>query len=142
MAYTGRCACGAVTLQISGSPLGAAQCWCRQCQAIAAGGPTHNAIFAAAAVAIQGVTTAGTWDAASGNTAAAHFCPSCGTQIYGQSSSVPGLRAIRLGVIDQPHDIAPQMVIWTRDAPAWAVFDPKLPHMMRQPGASAAGGER
>jgi hypothetical protein len=138
MAYTGRCACGAVTLQISGSPLGAAQCWCRQCQAIAAGGPTHNAIFAADTVTIEGPTAASTRTAASGNHAAAHFCPACGTQIYGQSSSVPGLRAIRLGVINQPHDIAPQMVIWTQDAPPWAVFDPKLLQMARQPGASAS----
>ncbi len=135
MPYTGRCACGAVTVQITATALAARQCWCRQCQTIAAGGPTTNAMFPADAVAIAGPLGVATWPAASGNTLAFHFCPACGTQVYAQSSARPHIKTVRLGVIDQPHDLAPQAVIWTDEAPAWAVFNPDLERFARQPPA-------
>jgi hypothetical protein len=135
MAYTGRCACAAVTLEIAGEPVGTRQCWCRQCQTIAAGGPTHNAIFPVEAVAIAGALAASTWTAASGNTLTFHFCPSCGTQVYAQSSARPHLKTVRFGVINQPHDLAPQVIIWTDDAPAWAMIDPALESWPEQPPA-------
>jgi MoxR-like ATPase len=60
------------------------------------------------------------------------FLP-CGTQVYAQSSARPHMKTVRFGVIDQPHDLAPQAIIWTQDAPDWAVFDPALERHPRQP---------
>jgi len=140
MPYTGRCACGAVTLQISGEPIGTRQCWCRQCQQIAAGGPTHNAIFKAEEVAISGDLATSMWQAASGNTLAFHFCPSCGTQVYGQSSARMNLKTVRFGVIDEPHGLRPQVAIWTDDAPEWAHIDPALEKWPGQPPAPPPAG--
>lgn len=133
MSFTGRCACGAVTLKIAGSPIGTRQCWCRQCQQIAAGGATHNAIFRAEDVALSGPLAHAGWPAASGNTLTFHFCPSCGTQVYAQSSARPHLMTVRLGMIDEPHGLRPDVVIWTDDAPAWAQIDPALEQWPRQP---------
>lgn len=138
--YTGRCACGAVALQITAEPIGTRQCWCRQCQQIAAGGPTHNAIFPADAVAIAGELGASSWVAASGNTLTHSFCPSCGTQIYAQSSARPHLKTVRLGAIDEPHGLRPEVVIWTDDAPAWALIDPALEQHPAQPPAPPPQG--
>ncbi len=135
MPYTGPCACGAVTLEIYGEPLGTRQCWCRQCQQIAAGGPTHNAIFKGEDVAISGTLAASTWHTASENTLTFYFCPACGTQIFGQSSARMHLKTVRFGAIDEPHGLRPQMVIWTDDAPNWAVIDPALEQWPRQPPA-------
>ncbi|WP_408590378.1 GFA family protein [Novosphingobium sp.] len=137
MGYTGKCACGAVTLNIGAKPATTRQCWCRQCQTIAAGGPTHNAIFPAEAVAIEGTLGAASWTAASGNTLTFHFCASCGTQVYGQSSARPHLKTVRFGVLDQPHDLKPEVVIWTQDAPDWAQIDPALEQWPQQPPAPA-----
>ena len=134
MAYTGQCACGAVTLEITGEALGVAQCWCRQCQKSAAGSATQNAIFLTSDVAITGALGGYDYVAASGNTGTQAFCASCGTPVSGRNSAVPQFLALRLGVIDTPHDLAPQQVIWTQEAPAWAVFDPMLPHVSTQPG--------
>jgi len=131
--YSGRCACGAVTLAISAEPVTTRQCWCRQCQQIAAGGPTQNAVFAADAVIIRGSLAASAWTAASGNVLTFHFCPSCGTQVYAQSSARPHLKTVRLGAIDEPHGLRPQMAIWTDEAPAWAQIDPSIEHHRRQP---------
>ena len=133
MPYTGQCLCGSVKLTISGEPQGVRQCWCRQCQKLATGGPTTNAIFANDDVSITGALAASTWPAASGNTLTFHFCPACGTQIYGQSSARMHLKTLRVGVLDQPHALRPKMAIWTDDAPAWAVIDPSLEQWPQQP---------
>jgi hypothetical protein len=137
MTYTGRCACGNVILTIAGEPLGTRQCWCRQCQQIAAGGPTHNAIFKADDVSVEGAIAASAWSAASGNTLTFWFCPACGSQIYAQSSARPHLKTVRFGALDEPHGLRPEVVIWTEDAPTWAVIDPALASWPRQPPAPA-----
>lgn len=133
MGYTGRCLCGAVTLRIAGDAVGAAQCWCRQCQISAGGGPANNAIFMTDSVTIEGQIATTGWQAASGMHPTLDFCPSCGTHICGRSPLGPGMMAVRIGVIDQPHDLVPLLAIWTEEAPAWAVIDPALPSMTRQP---------
>lgn len=133
MSYTGRCACGSVTLAIAGKALAARECWCRQCQRIAAGGPTHNALFRTEDVTIEGPLLAHSYTAASGNTIEQAFCPTCGTPVTGQSSARPQFRVVRFGVIDEPHDLRPLMAIWTEDAPAWAVIDPAMERYERQP---------
>lgn len=133
MTYTGRCACGKVTLSIDGEPIATRQCWCRQCQQIASGGPTNNATFLTENVKIEGDVAAGTFTAASGNTVTQAFCPSCGVHLYGQSSARPHLLSVRFGALDEPHGLKPTMAIWTDDAPSWAVIDPGLETVARQP---------
>ncbi|ATY31329.1 GFA family protein [Sphingomonas psychrotolerans] len=131
--YTGRCACGAVTAAIAGDAIQVRQCWCRQCQQIAAGSPTTNAMFATDDLTIHGDLTETSYVAASGNTLTQSFCGKCGTQVMGRSSARPQFRTLRLGFLDVPNDLAPQVAIWTEDAPAWAVIDPKLEVFPRQP---------
>lgn len=133
--YAGHCACGAVSVSITGQPVGTRQCWCRQCQQIAAGGPTHNAIFAAEAVRIEGALASSQWVAASGNTLTHWFCPACGTQVYAQSSARPHLKTVRFGMIAAPNDLRPQVAIWTEEAPDWAVIDPAIEQHPQQPPA-------
>mgnify|MGYP001164751206 CR=1 FL=1 len=139
MAYTGRCACGQVTLAIAAdAPVTTRQCWCRQCQQIAAGGPTHNAVFRTEDVAVTGSLASSMWTAASGNTLTFSFCPACGTQVYGQSSARMHLKTVRFGALDEPHGLRPEMAIWTGDAPDWAVIDPAIAQFEGQPPAPAA----
>ena len=135
MSYAGECACGRVTLTVAGEPVGTRQCWCRQCQRTAAGGPTHNAMFRTEDVSVDGEVKANAYVAASGNSLTQWFCPECGTPVYAQSSARPQYRTIRFGVLDQPHGLKPQVAIWTDDAPEWAVIDPTLERHPRQPPA-------
>jgi len=137
MAYTGSCACGAVTATIAGEPIAVRQCWCRQCQHIAAGSATTNAMFATDNVEISGTLNTRSYVAESGNTLTQSFCGLCGTAVMGQSSARPQFRTLRLGFLDPPHNLAPEVVIWTDDAPAWAPIDPALESFPRQPPAPA-----
>lgn len=133
MSYTGACACGQVTLAISGEPAAARQCWCRQCRRMAGGGPAHNAMFSTEDVTLSGELASHGYVAASGSTLTHFFCVACGTPIYSQSSARPQFRTVRFGVLDEPHGLKPQAAIWTEEAPEWAVIDPTLERFARQP---------
>jgi len=134
MAYNGSCACGAVTVRIDGQPLAVRQCWCRQCQKLASGGPTHNAIFQTADIGWSGAIASNHRIAASGNELTWAFCPACGTQLYGASSARPEMRAVRLGLLDD-HGLTPSVAIWISEAPAGATIDPAIEHFPGQPPA-------
>ncbi|MDF2639804.1 MAG: aldehyde-activating protein [Novosphingobium lindaniclasticum] len=136
--YPGGCLCGAVSLTVAGEPIATRQCWCRQCQQLAAGGPTNNVIFKAEDVSIDGALASSTWTAASGNALTFHFCPMCGTQIYAQSSARPHLMTMRLGALNAGHGLKPDAVIWTDDAPEWATFDTALESWPGQPPPPSA----
>ena len=131
--YAGRCACGNVTAVIEGAVVQVRQCWCRQCQQVAAGSPTTNAIFATEDVSIKGALSTSSYVAASGNTLMQSFCGSCGTSVMAQSSARPQFRTVRLGFLDAGYNLKPQVAIWTDDAPSWAVIDPTLERFPRQP---------
>lgn len=131
--YSARCACGAVTATISGEPVATRECWCRQCQKIAAGGPTRNAMFRVEDIALSGALASHVYTAASGNQLTQHFCPGCGVHVMGQSSARPQFRTLRLGFLDPGHGLAPDMAIWLSEAPPYAVIDPKLTPFPRQP---------
>lgn len=132
-AYSGRCACGQVTLAMAGEPVLVRQCWCRQCRRIAGGGPANNAAFRTEDVTISGSLASHAYVAASGNTLSQHFCPSCGVHLTAQSSARPHLLTVRFGVLDEPHGLQPDTAIWTDDAPEWAVIDPALEQWPQQP---------
>lgn len=133
--YTGSCNCGAVTATISAEPMWVRQCWCRQCQKVAAGGGTTNALFATDAIAMGGELGWFRYVAESGNTVEQGFCASCGTPVLGRNSSRPHACVIRVGFIELPNELKPSSVIWLDDAPEWATFDPELEQFLRQPPA-------
>ena len=131
--YTGRCNCGALSVRIDAEPVATRQCWCRQCQKVATGGPANNAMFAAEAVHIEGDYAENPYVAASGNTIFHAFCPRCGTPLFSRAEVRPQFRTIRFGMLDEGHGLRPAAAIWTEEAPAWAVIDPALERFERQP---------
>jgi len=133
MGYTGQCNCGAIRAEISGEPVATRQCWCRQCQKAAAGGPTNNAMFESAAVDVEGPVAKWNYTAASGNTLTMAFCPNCGNHVFAQSSARPQFTTFRIGFLDEPHGLSPKIAIWTSEAPAWAMIDPGMESWPRQP---------
>lgn len=135
MMFHGKCNCGAVRASIAEAPLQVRQCWCRQCQKAAAGGPTHNAMFRTADVSLDGETARWDYLAPSGNTLTQHFCAGCGTPVYAQSSARPQFMTFRLGFLDGDHGLSPQMAIWTDEMPGWATLDPALERHPGQPPA-------
>ena len=139
MSFIGKCACGAVSARISAdAPIAVRQCWCRQCQQLAGGAATNNAIFPTEDVDLAGDLATHAYVAASGNTLTHSFCAACGTPVMAQTSARPHFRTMRLGFLDAGHGLAPDAAIWTSEAPAWAAIDPALKQFAAQPPAPPA----
>jgi hypothetical protein len=90
-------------------------------------------MFRTEEVAIEGELARHSYVADSGNILSQWFCPACGNHVYAQSSARPQFRTVRFGVLDQPHQLAPRMAIWTAAAPPWAVIDAQLEQYPGQP---------
>ena len=133
MTHGAGCLCGAVRVEIDAEPLATRQCWCRLCQYLAAGNSSVNTVFPSDKVAISGEVRWYESIAESGRPMERGFCPTCGTPLFSRTSARPHLLIVRTGALDDPELLAPQMHIWTAEAPAWACLDPALPRDEGQP---------
>lgn len=129
---TGHCLCGAVSFTVSAEPIGVRVCWCRDCQHLAANG-TVNMIVPTSAIAVTGALSEHTKTAQSGNAITREFCAACGTHLFARSDARPQFRVVRVGNLDEPSSVRPQVNIWTASAPGWACMDPSLDRVEQQP---------
>lgn len=135
---SGTCLCGAVTLTVASPVLAARQCWCRTCQSIACGNASNNVIIAKAGLQVQGALSEHRSIADSGARIVRSFCPQCGTHVLAADEDQALYVVVRAGVLTDKALAAPQSVIWTGSAPAWASIDPSLPAVAGQPALAAA----
>lgn len=117
-----QCACGAVSLALSGQPLARILCCCEDCQKISGTGHTALAAFTQDAIAVTGQTRAYTLEAASGAKTKRMFCPECGTPIYASPSRFPDLRIVPIGIFAQSDWYEPGSVIFHRGHQSWDVL--------------------
>ena len=127
MALTGGCLCGAVRYTVDADPLITRICWCRDCQKFGCGSATVNVMFPAEAVHIDGTLCDYESTADSGNIMHRGFCPKCGTPVTTGSEARPALLGLRAGTLDDPGAVKPDVLIWAKSAPPWAVFDADIP---------------
>lgn len=129
---TGGCLCGQVRYTLTGEPLMARICWCKDCQHIAGNG-TANGLFRSDDIKVTGELASFEKEAASGNRVSRRFCPRCGCHVMAESSGRAGLAVVRLGTLDDPSSVRPTANIWSGSAPTWACLDPTLERMEAQP---------
>jgi hypothetical protein len=127
MAVTGGCLCGAVRYSVDAAPMVTRQCWCRACQYLGGGSSTVNVCFPSDKSTITGTLSHYDRTADSGTAIRNGFCLSCGTRVASEALSRPHLIFFRIGTLDDPTLVAPQMTIWAEAAPAWAQIDPDVP---------------
>ncbi|HTR00543.1 MAG TPA: GFA family protein [Candidatus Acidoferrum sp.] len=129
----GGCYCGAVRYEVSAEPLMVRMCWCKVCQKLAAGSPTVNMVVPKAAVKVTGKLQDHAALADSGNHMHRYFCPVCGVHVMGAADERPAFLVLRVGTLDDPSQVTPQVNIWTASAPAWAKIDSSLQSFPGQP---------
>ena len=136
--FSGGCACGAVTYQATSDPVATRICMCRICQRLTGGAGTVIAFFPTDAVSIAGETGDFSSPADSGNIMHRRFCQACGTPLFSTAEVRPHLFGIRVGSLDDPSSVTPTAIVWTEEAPAWALLDPQLDHFPGQMPAPVA----
>ncbi len=137
---TSHCACGRVTVQLSGKVRAMLLCACEDCQR--ATGTGHSTVVLASVddVSISGEPRGFASAANSGATFTRSFCPHCGTPICGRSSRAPQLIMLPVGLFGAGADwFAPAQMIFARSHRDWDLIPEGLPRhdTYRDPGSLA-----
>jgi hypothetical protein len=127
--YTGGCACGAVRYRLETSPLFVNCCHCTACQTETGSAFVINALIEADRV----TTTKGTpasvlTPSESGKGQQIWRCPDCHVALwsnYGGARDV--IRFVRVGTLDNPAAVPPDVHIFTRSRLPWVILPPDKP---------------
>lgn len=117
--FTGGCFCGGVRFVATGRPYRVGLCHCLDCRKHHGALFHASAIFPQAAVAIAGETR---------DYAGRHFCPRCGSSVFGRSGDEV---EVNLGSLDAPDQLQPTYELWTVRRESWLPPFPLLRHYER-----------
>lgn len=121
---TGGCLCGAVRITATGAPFRVGLCHCLDCR------KHHGALFHASAIFPEAsVTVEGETRSFRGR----HFCPACGSPVFGRSGDEV---EVNLGTLDAPDLFRPTYELWTRRREGWL---PAFPGLRGYPGNRGDG---
>ena len=104
---TGGCLCGKVRFTARGEPYRVGICHCMDCRKHHGALFHASAIFPQEAVSVEGETRV---------FAGRHFCPSCGSSVFGRSDDEVELN---LGSMDSPDQFTPSYELWSIRREAW-----------------------
>ena len=105
--FSGGCLCGAVRYTSKVDPARVLNCHCVDCRKSTGASYGTNAFVPADQVELTGTLHVYEHSADSGNTMTKHFCPNCGSLVYGTSTGRPNILSIRAGSIDDKDVIKP-----------------------------------
>ncbi|HEY9025231.1 MAG TPA: GFA family protein [Burkholderiaceae bacterium] len=115
----GGCLCGDVRFVATGTPYRVGLCHCLDCR------KHHGALFHASAIFAQDAVQV------TGETrefAGRHFCPRCGSSVFGRSGDEIELH---LGAFDVPDRFVPTYELWTIRRESWLPAFPLARHYER-----------
>lgn len=122
------CACGAVSLAISGRVYAMFMCACEDCQKATGSGHSTVALANPADVTVSGEVRAFSRPADSGATFTRHFCPTCGTGLFGKSSRAPNAMMLPVGLFGADAAwFTPSQLIFARSHRTWDEIAAELP---------------
>lgn len=103
----GGCLCGAVRLTVVGRPYRVGLCHCLDCRKHTGSLFHASAIFPGTAVSIEGETA---------SYRGRHFCPRCGSSVFGDGGDEI---EVNLGTFDEIDLFQPTYELWTIRREAW-----------------------
>ena len=88
---------------------------------------SNQARFKIEQVRIAGKATTWQRKAESGSIVSFNFCPVCGSTVYWQSESFPGVIVVAVGAFADPGFPAPQIAVWEETRHAWIALPADVP---------------
>jgi hypothetical protein len=104
---TGGCLCGSVRLMAKGEPYRVGICHCLDCR------KHHGALFHASAIFPEHAVTV---EGETRDYAGRHFCPRCGSSVFGRSGDEV---EVSLGSLDAIDQFQPTYELWTVRRESW-----------------------
>ncbi|KEF59265.1 uncharacterized protein A1O9_04109 [Exophiala aquamarina CBS 119918] len=129
LSLEGGCACRNVRYQASGEPLIVHCCHCHWCQRESGSAFVINALYSAERVTYLGadpnlVVT----PSQSGKGQTIARCPKCHVAVWSNySGGGPLVRFVRVGTLDGPHRLAPDVHIYTGSKAPWVGLPEEVP---------------
>jgi hypothetical protein len=124
----GGCACGAVRYRLTSTPMFVHCCHCRDCQRQTGSAFVLNALIEADRVTLLsgrpesiGVPTD------SGRPHDIHRCPTCRTALWSDYGRRRVMLFVRIGTLDEPTALSPDVHIYTRSKLPWVGLPPGVP---------------
>ena len=132
----GSCLCGSVRYAIDRSGVvGQAHCHCRDCQratgsAFASFCFVPDVCFRADRGQAKGYTVQGM----SGGGVTRYFCPDCGSQLFSEVATMPGVKFVKSGSLEDASWMRPQAMFWCDTAQPWVEMPAGLTAHAKNPG--------
>src|ERR1700733_10377867 len=124
----GGCGCGAVRYRLASAPMFVHCCHCRDCQRQNGSAFALNALIETdRVVVLSGDFTTVAMPTDSGRPHDVHRCVRCGTALWSQYGGVAALRFVRVGTLDDPAALPPDVHISTRSKLPWVTLPPTVP---------------
>jgi hypothetical protein len=126
--YEGGCACGAVRYRMTSRPLLVHCCHCRWCQRETGASFALNALIEADRVQLQGEVDVVLTPSESGKGQKIARCPKCRVAVWSNyAGGGDAVRFIRVGTLDEPDRLPPDVHIFTASKQSWVVIPPNTP---------------
>jgi len=120
---SGSCSCGAVKYRLTDRPMFVHCCHCKDCQRQTGSAFVLNALIESDRVQLlQGETREHPQPTESGRPHVIHRCAHCGTALWSNYGGRREMRFVRVGALDDPLALPPDVHIYTRSKLPWVVL--------------------
>jgi hypothetical protein len=125
---SGRCSCGAVKYRVTSAPMFVHCCHCLDCQRQTGSAFVLNAIIEADRVELLAGETRGyPQPTDSGRPHVIYRCAACGTALWSTYGGREQARFVRVGTLNDPRALKPDVHIFTRSKQPWVQLPPGVP---------------
>jgi hypothetical protein len=124
----GGCSCGAVRYRLETAPMFVHCCHCRDCQRQTGSAFVLNALIETDRINVfSGATMPVSMPTDSGRPHLIHRCPGCQIAVWSDYGGRPALRFVRVGTLDNPTALSPDVHIFTRSKQPWVNLPENVP---------------
>ncbi len=124
----GGCACGKVRYRLTTAAMFVHCCHCRDCQRQTGTAFALNALIETDRIMmLSGAPKPDTMPTDSGKPHDVYRCPDCGTAVWSDYGRRPALRFVRVGTLDDPTALKPDVHIYVRSKLPWVALPAGAP---------------
>jgi hypothetical protein len=124
----GGCGCGSVRFALGSAPMFVHCCHCGDCQRQTGSAFAINALIETDRIELlSGEPEPVAMPTDSGRPHDIYRCPLCQTALWSDYGGRPGLRFVRVGSLDDPTALQPDVHIFTRSKLPWVVLPDAVP---------------
>ena len=124
----GGCACGHLRYRMRTMPMFVHCCHCKDCQRQTGSAFVLNALIETDRIDLRSGTPAPhAMPTDSGRPHTVFRCPDCGTAVWSEYGGLKTLRFVRVGTLDEPSSLPPDVHIYTRSKLPWITLPETVP---------------